>query len=304
MAFFISGSETMTYCPIPAKVEYWNGYARWYRRWRTHNDYHGPIIEELKRRVRPGWRVLDIGAADGALAMPLSLWGCRVTALEPAERLRECLVAEARRMGIPGPAVLEKTWEEYSDRNGEPYDLVLACNSLHLTAGGFRKSLAKIFALKPRRVLVVAEARASGLFNLNQPGYILELVRSYETDSHFAYHDLSEIPAHWEACFGRRPGPEERRSLFQRLGYEEGHWWLKERAAVRIFYWTRGRCKTDKVHYENKNEHSFQAFFVIPDLIRHPEHLKLDRPWIPAFAGMTTRWLTQYLHASRVPCGA
>ena len=139
MAFFISGSETMTYCPIPAKVEYWNGYARWYRRWRTHNDYHGPIIEELK----------------------------------------------------------------------------------------------------PRRVLVVAEARASGLFNLNQPGYILELVRSYETDSHFAYHDLSEVQAHWEASFGRRPGPEERRSLLRRICFEKGHWWLKERAAVRIFYWRK-----------------------------------------------------------------
>ena len=144
---------------VPAEVEYWNGYARWYERWRTHNDYHGPIIEELKRWVRPGWRILDIGAAEGALALPLSLWGCRVTALEPAGRLRESLAAEVRRLGIPGPAVSEKTWEEYGDRKDDPYNLVLACNSLHLMAGGFRKALAKIFALKPRRVLVVAEAR-------------------------------------------------------------------------------------------------------------------------------------------------
>ena len=211
----------MTYCPIPAEVDYWNGYAPWYQRWRTHNDYHGPIIEELKRWVWPGWRILDIGAADGALALPLSLWGCRVTALEPAERLRKGLAVEARRMGIPVPAVLEKTWEEYSGWTGEPYDLVVACNSLHLMVGGFRKSLAKIFALKPRRVLVVAEARASGLFNLNQPGYIVELVRSYETDSHFAYHALSEIPAHWEACFSHRPGPEERRSLLHRICFKD-----------------------------------------------------------------------------------
>jgi len=74
----------------------------------------------LKRWVRPGWRVLDIGAADGALALPLSQWGCRVTALEPAERLREGLAAEVRRLGIPGPAVLEKTWEEYSGRKSRP----------------------------------------------------------------------------------------------------------------------------------------------------------------------------------------
>ena len=97
----------------PAEVAYWNGYTRWYHRWRTHNDYHGPIIEELKRWVRPGWRVLDISAADGALALPLSLWGCRVTRLEPGERLRKDLAVAARQLGIQGPEVSEKTWEEY-----------------------------------------------------------------------------------------------------------------------------------------------------------------------------------------------
>ena len=240
MVFFISGFESMTYCPIPAEVDYWNGYAPWYHRWRTHNDYHGPIIEELKRWVRPGWRILDIGAADGALALPLSLWGCRVTALEPAKRLREGLAARGPANGDPGSGGLGKNLGGIQRPEREPYDLVVACNSLHLMVGGFRKALAKIFALKPRRVLVVAEARASGLFNLNQPGYVLELLRNYETDSHFAYHDLSEVPAHWEACFDIRPGPEERRSLFQRLCYEEGHWWLKERVPVRIFFWSLG----------------------------------------------------------------
>jgi predicted nucleic acid-binding protein len=29
-----------------------------------------------------------------------------------------------------------------------------------------------------------------------------------------------------------------------------------------------------------------------------PGHLELNRPWIPAFAGMTTFWLTKYFHAS------
>jgi hypothetical protein len=34
---------------------------------------------------------------------------------------------------------------------------------------------------------------------------------------------------------------------------------------------------------------SFKVFFVMPDLIRHPEGLKTG--WIPAFAGMT--WLVE-----------
>ncbi len=236
----------------PARVDFWNGYAPWYQRWRTHNDYHGPIIEELKRRVRPEWRVLDIGAADGALALPLSQWGCQVTALEPAQRLREGLTAEVRRLEIPGPAVLDKTWEEYSGRNGEPYDLVLACNSLHLTAGGFRKALVKLFALEPQRVLVVAEAGEAGLFNLNQPGYSLEGSQTYETDSHFAYHDLSEVPVHRQACYGFRPGPEDLRCLLCRLCFEDGHWWLKERVVVRMFYWEIKR--TSNVQHRTSNK--------------------------------------------------
>ena len=114
---------------------------------------------------------------------------------------------------------------------------MLACNSLHLTAGGFRKALSKVFTLKPRRVLVVAEARASGLFNLNQPGYSLKDFQANETDSHFAYYAPSEAVDHWQACYGVRPSPEERRRLFQRLCFEDGHWWLKERVIVRMFYW-------------------------------------------------------------------
>jgi len=101
--FLIFGFKKMGNFTNPARVDFWNGYAPWYQRWRTHNDYHGPIIEELKRRVRPEWRVLDIGAADGALALPLSQWGCRVTALEPAQRLREGGTVQSQSAGIfPG----------------------------------------------------------------------------------------------------------------------------------------------------------------------------------------------------------
>ena len=179
------------------------------------------------------------GAADGVLALPLAAWGCRVTALEPAGMLREGLPAGVRGMGLPAPMVLEKTWEEYNSRDGEPYDLVLACNSLHLVAAGFRKALAKIFTLKPKRVLVVAEERASGLFNLNQSGYDLHAFLQYATGSHFAYHSPREVLAHYEACFGVRPNPEDLGRLLRRLCFAEGHWWLKEQVQVRIFFWSR-----------------------------------------------------------------
>jgi hypothetical protein len=80
-------------------------------------------------------------------------------------------------------------------------------------------------------------AAEAGLFNLNQPGYSLEDFQTFEKDSHFAYHDPSELEAHWEACYGVRLSPEERRRLFQHLCFEDGHWWLKERVTVRMVCW-------------------------------------------------------------------
>ncbi len=249
MAFLFSDVGLMDYGSNAAWVDFWNSYAPWYRRWRTHNDYHRPILEELRAMVRPGWRVLDIGAADGPLTLPLAEWGCRVTALEPAAPFREDLDAAVRRSGIPGLLIMGKTWEEFSDRQGESFDLVLACNSLHLAAGGFRKSLAKVFKMRPRRVLVVTEVEASGLFNLNQPGYSLDGFQTYETDSHFAYHDPSEVEAHWEVCYGIRPSPEERSLLFRRLCRDGGHWWLKARVTVRMFYYEKNENRISNAEF-------------------------------------------------------
>lgn len=140
-------------------------------------------------------------------------------------------------MGIPGPAVSEKTWEEYTGRNGEPYDLVLACNSLHLVPGGFHRALAKLFSLNPAQVMVVVEDGVPGLFNLKQRGYRLTSCRRYKTGSHFAYHLLSEVPAHWNVRFGGQPSRAELRDLLGRMQFEQDHWWLKEQVMVRILRW-------------------------------------------------------------------
>jgi len=38
--------------------------------------------------VEPGWKVLDIGAGNGVLSLPLCAIGCEVTALEPSWGMR------------------------------------------------------------------------------------------------------------------------------------------------------------------------------------------------------------------------
>ena len=64
----------------PATVDYWDGNAKWHKLWVEHNAYHNKIIQLLTTFVQPGWKVLDIGAGNGVLSLPLCAIGCRVTA--------------------------------------------------------------------------------------------------------------------------------------------------------------------------------------------------------------------------------
>lgn len=47
-----------------ATINFWNGYARWYKVWMEHTRYHERVIEVLLAMTEPGWRVLDIGSGN------------------------------------------------------------------------------------------------------------------------------------------------------------------------------------------------------------------------------------------------
>ncbi len=49
-------------------VAFWESNAPWYAIWLRHNEYHRPVQSVLGGRVRPGWRVLDIGGGSGVLS--------------------------------------------------------------------------------------------------------------------------------------------------------------------------------------------------------------------------------------------
>ena len=78
------GFMANTVCSRTASVKFWDGYAPWLKLWIEHNRYHDRIIELLTSMVEPGWKVLDIGAGNGVLSLPLSAIGCAVTAIEPS----------------------------------------------------------------------------------------------------------------------------------------------------------------------------------------------------------------------------
>ena len=132
----VRGAAGGAVCRRVATVAFWDGYARWYKLWLEHNNYHAPIIEFLKHTVEPGWKVLDIGAGSGVLSLPLAEMGCEVTAIEPSISMRRLLFEEMFRRGTDAIDVEERRWEDMPMAELPGYDLILACNTLHLTTMG------------------------------------------------------------------------------------------------------------------------------------------------------------------------
>lgn len=94
-----------------ASVQFWDSYARWYKLWIEHTDYHQRIIEVLMAMTEPGWKVLDIGAGNGILSFPLYSRECHVTALEPSMDMRNLLYEETFKKRMDGLNVDDRRWE-------------------------------------------------------------------------------------------------------------------------------------------------------------------------------------------------
>lgn len=227
-------------CHTAATVDYWDGNARWHKLWVEHNTYHNRIIQALTAFVQPGWKVLDIGAGNGILSLPLCAIGCRVTALEPSAGMRNLLHGESQRRGIDTISVDTRKWEDVPENQLHGYDLILACNSLHVMQIGFSAAVEKIFSTGARNVFIASEMCLREIMEKRTyQDYTVAFQKNFLTESSHVYHCQEEALEHWSFRRGRVPDPIERNAIRSELIFEEGHIWSKGVAYVNMHWWKR-----------------------------------------------------------------
>lgn len=226
-------------CRKAATVSFWDGYAPWYKLWMEHARYHERILEVLFARVEPGWKILDVGCGNGVLSLPLSGMGCDVTALEPSIGMRSLFFAEAFSRDIDRVAIDERRWEDVWHDDFPDHDLIVACNSLHLTSLGFDAALEKVFRANPRRIFVVTETAPGIDLPVSREGYRTVVEEDYEIESSFAYHAWDEAFAHAAFKRGRPLTLVEEFELQDRLTERDGHLWMKDTGTVAMRWWER-----------------------------------------------------------------
>jgi SAM-dependent methyltransferase len=69
-----------------------------------------PALDVLRGLVVPGECWLDIGAGGGRYALPLSLAGAKVTALDPSPGMLEVLRSAAEEFDVPGITTISGRW--------------------------------------------------------------------------------------------------------------------------------------------------------------------------------------------------
>lgn len=188
----------MNLTKLRGTVEFWNRFAPWYEKWLSRGAYHMPLTRELSSMIEPGWRILDIGAGTGALSIPLAALGCRVTALEPSPGMRDFFSGKLLSFGIEAVKILPRRWEDFPVEEGKGFDLIVACNSLHLTSGGIAGGMEKVFGSGAAYVALMTEIN-QGLFidfkeiDALQDAYDFMAIKHHRVDSSFYFESMDEV---------------------------------------------------------------------------------------------------------------
>ena len=179
-------------------ITFWNRFAPWYEKWLTRGEYHKVILRELRGIVEEEWSVLDIGAGTGVLSMPMASFGCNVTALEPSSGMINIFRHKLDLLSTSNIDIQKGKWEDSSHQDSQSYDLIVACNSLHLVHGGFITAMTKVFEFRPLNVCLITEINNDYFIDFKevdslQNEYYFLYIKTYSVDSSFCFKDMNEV---------------------------------------------------------------------------------------------------------------
>lgn len=188
----------MNLTTLRGDIRFWDAFAPWYEKWLSRGEYHQPIIREVAGMVEPGWAVLDIGAATGVLSIPIAALGCTVEAVEPSAGMRQIFVEKINSLRIKNINICGDRWETYGLDGSQRFDLVIACNSLHLTGGGLKRGMLKVFSTGAVYICLVTEINQSIFIDFKEidalgKDYTLLYIKNYKVNSSFIFKDLDEV---------------------------------------------------------------------------------------------------------------
>ena len=188
----------MNFTTLSGDSEFWNSVAPWYEKWISRNEYHRLIISEISHMIEPGWKVLDIGAGTGGLSIPLSALGCEVSALEPIREMRGILKDKVTSLNIGSITVFQENWNEFNDELARGYNLIIACNSMHLVPKGFMNGMSKVFHSLPSYICLVTEINKGISFDFKeidrmQDSYNFLYIKNIAIDSSFYFRNDEEV---------------------------------------------------------------------------------------------------------------
>jgi len=176
---------------------FWDRFAPWYERWLNRGNYHRAIITEINSFIEPGWEVIDIGAGTGVLSIPMASVGCSVTAIEPSEGMRSIFSEKLRSLNVRNVHICPERWEDFHHNTTLNPDLIIACNSLHLTEGGIIGGMSKVFSFKSKYVCLATEINQSIFIDFKevdsiQDEYDFLYIKNLSLDSSFIFEDPEE----------------------------------------------------------------------------------------------------------------
>lgn len=134
----------------PPPDDYWEPYAQQFKAdpRRSSDD---PLLDRLLRDIAPHYRVIDVGAGAGRLALPLALHCRHITAVEPSPSMALTLLEQVAEHRIPNVTVVQDLWEEAEVDVGD----IALCVHVIYTVRDIGQFIRKLEAHARQRVVIV-----------------------------------------------------------------------------------------------------------------------------------------------------